>query len=61
MYKKMMPGLFIALFAVSAFASSPVFEEVDADKNGSFSQNETSAAGVSDESSVHQMSTRVSS
>lgn len=49
MYKKVIPGLFLTLFAVSAFASAPDFEKVDADQDGAVSQAEATAMGMDEE------------
>ena len=52
MYNKLISGLFLTLFAVSAFAAAPAFEEVDADQDGAISGSEATAAGISVEAFV---------
>ena len=47
MYKHLLTGLLLAVFAVPAFASIPAFTEVDADKDGAVTQSEAVMAGIS--------------
>ncbi len=49
MYKTIVSALALSLFAATAFAAAPVFEETDADKDGAVSLSEAAASGISTE------------
>jgi len=49
MYKTIVSALALSLFAATAFAAAPVFEEIDADKDGAVSLSEAAAAGIGTE------------
>ena len=50
MYKKyIIPGLFLTLIAVPAFASAPGFDLIDADRDGAISRTEATTAGITTE------------
>lgn len=47
MLKKAIPTILFSLFAVTAFANTPAFGDLDTNKDGALSKGEAATAGIS--------------